>query len=105
MMPIGMRRVRGQLQSPPNTQDAQGQPSGSWTTVATIYADVRHLNGLEAIRAGADTSIVQTSVRIRYRTNVTAAMRLAFGSKTHEIKAVLPDAKKRWLDLACEVVQ
>jgi SPP1 family predicted phage head-tail adaptor len=46
---------------------------------------------VEAIKAGAEASVVQASIRIRYRTDVTSAMRVVHGSTTYEIKAVLPD--------------
>lgn len=96
--------ARVTLQSPPTGTDAAGDPSGSWTTVATVGADIRHPGGLEAIRAGADTSVVKASIRIRHRTGMTAGWRVVFGTQIYDVKAVLPDARKRHLDLLCEVV-
>lgn len=71
-----------------------------------VHANILSRNGSESIKAGAETSSAAVSIRIRYRTNVTAAMRVLHGTTTYEIKAVLPDeARREYVDLVCEVVQ
>lgn len=86
-------------------QDEIGQPVTTWTNLATVWADIRNLSGSESIKADADSSIVKSSIRIRRRTDVTAAMRVQFGSINYEIKAVLPDEQnKDRVDLVCEVI-
>ena len=93
------------IKQPAAVQDAAGQPIPTWTTLATVWANIRSLNGLETIKGGAEASVAKASIRIRYRTDVTAAMRVVHGSTTYEIKAVLPDvAGKRHVDLACSVI-
>lgn len=93
------------IQQPGTTQDEAGQPIPGWTTLATVWANIRHLSGVETIKADAPTSVVKASIRIRRRTDVTAAMRVVHGSTTYEIKAVLPDEESRErVDLACEVI-
>lgn len=87
------------------TQDASGQPIETWTEIAAPWANIRHPRGAEAVRGEKDVSIVQASIRIRRRTDVTAAMRVYHGSTIYEIKAVLPDEVSReHVDLVCEVV-
>lgn len=105
-MPAGTYRSRLVLQQPSGAQDSIGQPIRSWTDITPLWADVRLANGLQAIKADADSSTVKASVRIRYRTGITAAMRLVQqGTGTvYNILATLPDARKRHLDLVCEVV-
>lgn len=89
------RRVAG--------QDAIGQPSTTWETVAQTWANIRHPSGLSAIKGDADTSIVKTSIRIRYRTGLDAGMRVMYGSDAYHIEAVLPDISGReFMDLVCE---
>ncbi|WP_066339250.1 phage head closure protein [Azohydromonas lata] len=86
-------------------QDAAGQPVQTWVVAAAgVWADVRHLSGLEAIKAGADTSTTRGSVRVRWRTGIDAGMRVVSGSTTYEIKAVLPNRRGGYIDLACEAV-
>lgn len=88
-----------------DSQDAAGQPVQTWADVATVWAHIRHLSGVESIKADADTSVVKASVRIRRMAGVDAGMRVYHGSTVYEIKAVLPDEESRErLDLACEVV-
>lgn len=101
----GSLNARVVIQQRASGQDAAGQPSGSWTTVATVWANVRHPTGNEAMRADKDISINAVRVRIRYRTDVTPAMRLTHGSATYQIKAVLPDSQRlEFTDLMCELV-
>ena len=104
-MKAGSLNTRVIIKSVSSTPDAIGQPTNTWSTLATVWADVRHLNGSESIKADAQSSIVKASIRIRRRTDVTAAMRVYVGSVIYEIKAVLPDLQhKERLDLVCEVV-
>lgn len=85
--------------------DSLGQPVNTWSDFATVWADVRHQSGMEAVKAGAIVSTVKASIRIRYRTDLTAGDRVALGSTTYEIKAVMPDEQRReFTDLVCEVV-
>lgn len=104
-MKIGALRNMVIIKAPPLTQDEAGGPTGAWTTVATVWADVRYLNGLETVKAGAETSTAKASIRLRRRTDVTAGMRVYFGATVFNILAVLPDEQDRErLDLACETV-
>lgn len=89
--------------------DAAGQPIDTWTEVVQVWANILHRNGFESIKADHDVSVVRASIRIRDRSDVTAAMRAvhlrgATVVATYEIKAVLPVQGRRAVDLACEVV-
>lgn len=87
-------------------QDAIGQPVTGWLALATVWADVRHGNGLEAVKAGAPVSVVKASIRIRRRADVTSAMRVLVGSTAYEVEAVIQDEVKReFTDLVCKVVR
>jgi SPP1 family predicted phage head-tail adaptor len=93
------------IQAPGPTRDAAGQPLPSgFVTHRQDWADIRHTGGLEAIRAGAVTSKVNASIRMRHCTDLNSSMRIVYGSTTYEIKAVLPDANRIYVDLVVEVV-
>lgn len=93
------------IKAPPTDQDSAGQPTGAWSIVCTPWANVRYLNGTEAIKAGAETSTAKASVRIRYRTGITAGMRVHHGATVFNILSVLPDETDREaLHLVCETV-
>jgi SPP1 family predicted phage head-tail adaptor len=97
------RRVTIEAQS--STTDALGQPVDTWTNHAVVWADVRLKSGLQALKADADVSVVQASIRIRYRADIHAGMRVSQGSTVYEILAVLPDVSGRqYTDLVCQVV-
>lgn len=88
-----------------NTVDELGQPVESWSDLATVWASIRHLSGVEAIKADAVTSTVKASIRIRYRTGLNAGMRVVHGAQVYSIEAVMPDVGGReFVDLVCEAV-
>ena len=76
MMQAGRLNRRCTLQAPGTTTDEIGQPIPGWTDVATLWADIRMKSGLESIKAGAPVSVVQASIRVRYRAGITAGMRV-----------------------------
>lgn len=76
-----------------------------WTDVASVWADIRMRSGLESIKAGAQVSVVQASIRIRYRSGLNAGLRVVHGLAAYEILAVQPDvARREYVDLICQVV-
>lgn len=82
--------------------DDIGQPLGeSWSDVAYLWANARHLSGIESIRAGAAVSQVKASMRIRYRAGIDSGMRVLLGSSVYQIEAVIPHGRREWIDLAC----
>ena len=104
-MQAGRLNRRCTLQQPGATTDEIGQPIPGWTDVATVWGDIRMKSGLESIKAGAPVSVVQASIRIRYRAGINAGMRVVHNLVAYEIKAVLPDVGGReYVDLVAEVV-
>lgn len=104
-MQAGRLNRRVTLQQPGTAQDELGQPIPVWTDVATLWADIRMKSGLEAIKAGAQVSVVQASIRVRYRAGITAGMRVVHNLQAYNIVAVLPDVGARvYVDLVCQVV-
>lgn len=81
-----------------------GQPSNTWEDVAKVWANIRFGSGSETIRAGQIASKAQASIRIRWRSDIKADMRVVCASVEYSIKVVLPDRQRReYVDLACEV--
>jgi SPP1 family predicted phage head-tail adaptor len=102
-MRAGQLRHPVKLQALVPGQDETGQPTQVWSDVASIWADVRFVNGLETVKSNAPVSVARCSIRIRYRAGVTAGMRIAEGTTYYDIRAILPDdTGRRFLDLACE---
>jgi len=99
----GKLNRRATIQQKTVTYDELHQPTGeAWVDLATVWADVRHVSGIEAVRSGADTSVVQASIRIRYRPGLDADMRVLCDGKTYDVRAVLDDvAARKYTDLVC----
>lgn len=92
------------IQKPGSGVDSWGQPVDSWVDQVSVWAHIRHLSGTESIKANSPTSIVQASIRIRWRTDVDAGMRVTHGATVYEIEAVLPGATREYVDLVSRVV-
>ena len=104
-MKAGMLNSRISIQQLSTGQDAIGQPVTTWADFASVWANIRYLNGIETVKADAQTSVVKASIRIRRRTDITPAMRVVYGVTTFQINAVLPDEQGRQhIDLSVEVV-
>ena len=107
MMKAGTLNRLVLIEQPEGGQDSVGQPNTGGDEVASVWADVRTQGGLESIRSGAEVSTIRASIRIRYRTDITAAMRVldVASGAVYAIRAVLPDVQTReHLDLVCEVI-
>lgn len=83
-------------------QDANGQPVETWATVATVWADIRFVSGLEAIKSDTPVDVVSASIRIRYLAGVIPSMRVVYDGANFDIKAVLPDNGERFMDLVAQ---
>jgi len=82
-------------------QDSIGQPSGGWTTFATVWAEISDLTGREYVAAGGSQNAVMTRITIRQIDGVLPAMRAVIGVDTYNIQAVLGQ-DNRTLALMCE---
>lgn len=104
MIAAGKYDQRIVIESRSAGQDAAGQPSETWTTLAHMWADVRYPSGLSEIRSGADRETLKASIRIRYRAAVNAGMRVIHRGRTLEISAVAPNYNAGYVDLICKAI-
>ncbi|WP_082524739.1 phage head closure protein [Pseudorhodoferax sp. Leaf274] len=105
-MDSGSLNKRIQIEKRGPAVDDWGQPAPeSWVPHIKLWANIQHLNGVQTIKADAPTSVLRASIRIRYRTDIDADMRVVFKGKVYDIKAAVPDEVKReHVDLVCEVL-
>ena len=91
------------IQRPTADQADTGEPVSAWEDVATVWATIKHISGLSAIKSGADVSVVKASIRINWRTGLDASMRVVRGTTMYDIRAVMPDESgRKYVDLVCE---
>ena len=103
----GRRRHRLVLQSSNTQSDGGGGQAGDpWAapiTVATVWGSVEPVSGRERLRAQRLEAQVTHRVTIRYRPGVNSDMRLVFGARVFNIRAVLDQGeRRRALELLCE---
>ena len=101
-----MMNHRVTLLKPSTARNAANERVGGWQTLPDLWANVLFQSGVEVMRAGAETSVVKCSIRIRQRKDVDASMRVRYQGADYDIKAVLPDSSDRdYMFLVCEGVK
>ena len=104
VLAAGDLKHRVVIQSQDATEDGDGQQVLTWTTFATVWADIGGMSGLSTIRSGgdADMSVTRVSIRARWLEGLTAGMRVTHGSDIYDIQAVSYDmATKETVDMVC----
>lgn len=90
MIPSGELDQRVTLQTATVTRDAVGGPVETWADTITVWASVRPLTAKQIARAAQVSADVRKAVTIRYRSGITAAMRVKFSDAT--------TAKVHWIE-------
>lgn len=99
---IGDLRMRATLETKIQTSDDGGGFAESWTTLASVWCELRPLSGAEALTGGQMAALKRLRLRIRFRDDVTEELRLVVGARVLGIDRVEdPDGRRRWLDLDC----
>ena len=106
-MRAGRLRHRVTIQRGTPGRDGFGTEVLAWSTVATVWAEVRSNSGHEQVQPNEQIfSNLTHQVTLRYRTGLSAKMRLLWNSRFLEIQSVRePDNRLRMMQLDCmEVV-
>jgi len=95
------RRVT--IQARASGTDDRGQPNGAWVAVATVWAMPMPAKGREFFAASQMQAEGAMAWRIRYRTDVSAEMRVLddLGEPWGIVAPPVPSANREWLDLYC----
>jgi SPP1 family predicted phage head-tail adaptor len=103
-MRAGSLDTRVTIESRVLSQDTLGAPVETWSTFRTMWAEVTDQRGLEvaAGRLMQTQAVRQTIVRMRYVAGLTPLMRLRFGGRTMDIKAISQRGRKAYHDIVCE---
>ena len=100
---IGSLRHRLILEAPTQRPDGGGGATISWSEQATVWADIRARRGGERDQADRPDARLQLQVRIRYRRDVSTAMRLRDGTRVFNILSLFDeDGRERFLTCVCE---
>lgn len=102
---IGDLDQRASLEQPLDTPDDIGGVTRAWVLVADVWAKVTPTAGAENFAGERGESAITHRVLIRWRPDVTGAMRLRLGARVLAIHAALDwDTRRRFLLLQCEEI-
>jgi SPP1 family predicted phage head-tail adaptor len=102
MIDAGSLTDRIVIEQATETRNAVGEVSLSWSTFATVWADVSALSGREAERYGQIVGFTGHKVTIRALAGVKPAMRILYaGSRTLEIGAINEYERGWYMELIC----
>jgi SPP1 family predicted phage head-tail adaptor len=77
------------IQEPAETRDDYGQEVLTWSTFATVWAGVKLNIGKESFQTSERVKERVVDFKVRYRTDITANMRLLYDSNYYEIEDVV----------------
>ena len=90
------------------TQNGLGEEVRTWAPLLAARAAIEATGGDGRLETAPkqDLASVSYRIRIRYRSDITAGMRVLIGAAVYDIEAVLSDtARREVVDLACKAVQ
>ena len=102
-MNAGRLKERITIQKPEGAND-HGIVKNTWATLATVWAEILAAGSSEVYRQSQVVADMSFVVRIRYRTDVTAKMRISWGSLLLEIIGIPFEEMvegSRMLNLTC----
>jgi phage head-tail adaptor, putative, SPP1 family len=79
-----------------------------WVDYVTVWAKVEDLSRRDYFQAQmlGEASLVTARITIRWRPDINPHMRVRFGGRVFDIKAVLdPDGRRRMLQIMCAEVR
>lgn len=101
-MNIGRLRERVTIQSNVSVSDGAGGQTLTWTDLSTVWARVEPLQGKEVVQASQIQGPFTHRIWLRYRTDVGLAMRVLWGLKYMNVRAVVQSEKRAFTQLLCE---
>lgn len=88
------------------TTNDYGEEITTWGTLGKAWAAIRNVLQREPFAAEQFVSVVTTSFTLRYRTDVTAKMRVLCDGKIYEIDSSAdPDGARRFIELQCTLLE
>jgi SPP1 family predicted phage head-tail adaptor len=85
------------LETPVRTGDEAASATITWTSLGVMWAGIIPLGGREIVVADGQASRVSHSVTLRWRGDVTAAMRFRDGAIIYAIRTVRDSDRRRRL--------
>jgi SPP1 family predicted phage head-tail adaptor len=106
MIDPGRLKTRLQVQAPVETDDGQGGVARSFTTLATVWAQVAPLaarNGGAGVEADAEGAVVKYRILLRSNFALTLQHRLVDGARIYRIAAIRDHDDRRFIAVDAEL--
>jgi len=101
MLPAGKMWTRVTIQQPSPTANEVGEPVLTWSTFATVWADVQPLSARETERYAEAIGFMSHKVRIRYLNGLTSAMRIVYRNRVLEIGQITEQDRLWHQEIVC----
>ncbi len=91
------------IEKPVNTEGDYGETTTTWTTHCNCWANIQNLKGKEYWDAKSINSEVTAKIKIRYRDDITADMRVKYESRYFYVNSFFdPYEERKELLLMCK---
>lgn|SRR5574337_65813 len=94
-MNAGKMDRRITLQRKSEAQDSFGEAIGTWTDIATVWAEVAPLTGKERWAAQQVKAEADTLFRIHYLPGLTPLDRVLYNGKTYDVYSVIEIGRRK----------
>lgn len=102
-MQAGTMRRRITIQQSSDVPDGSGGVQRTWTDFATVWAEITPAAGKEVFQAEQVRADAMYNINIRYLQGVSAEMRVLYGTRRFNIRAVNDvNEMHRKITLVCE---
>lgn len=99
-MLAGKLRYPVSIEKPSYRQDPEtGEVFETWVEVSREWVDIEGVSGKEFMAAQAPQAQTIYKITLRYRDDLVSSWRIREGVKLYEITAVLPDSRRRRIEL------
>ena len=103
MIDPGQLKTRLMLQQPVETPDDQGGVVRTWTTFATVWAQVTPLAARNTIEADSDGATQNYLIVMRGNFSLTLAHRLVDGARIYTIATIRERDDRRFLEIDAQL--
>ena len=86
--PAGNLRMRIDLQSAVETRDSIGGVVRTWSTIATVWGEIRPMNSRETVANSQVVERITHFIKIRQYANLRTTWRVKYGSRIFNITGI-----------------
>lgn len=101
-MRAGKLRYPVSIEKPIDTRTPSGGFIRTWEQVSREWVDIESVSGSEFMAAQAPQAQTIYKIHLRYREDLVSSWRIREGTKLYEITAILPDSRRRRMELMCK---